>query len=358
MTGRSFSSNPEKRFTSPPSSSPRLRAVRASHHDAPPARTDHAPNAMAAHYQEEVHVQNECENCGATEDLALCSRCHTAHFCSRKCQKAYWPFHREWCRRNDFADEVERTQPKFARFLRKHGKQAVLKDGACEPRLGERRARLRNPRSRLRTSRRFVPRFRAFARSARHALPKPFSSTPTADAKTANVLARSSPRRATDEVDRLERKVVSMPSMYGRANPKPEPPSYDAEDMRKMRDAEEKDLLRARAAEASAAARGSGAFASSLADASAAWAEIDVPCGLGDAASDTVKWRQNQTFVEVFVALPDPARGRLTSRCTSAPSASASPSPASPSSTAASSRRSRPRRPRGSSRTACSSSRC
>lgn len=99
---------------------------------------------MAAHYQEEVHVQNECENCGATEDLALCSRCHTAHFCSRKCQKAYWPFHREWCRRNDFADEVERTQPKFARFLRKHGKQAVLKDGACEPRLGERRAP-RNP---------------------------------------------------------------------------------------------------------------------------------------------------------------------------------------------------------------------
>ena len=97
--------------------------------------------------------------------------------------------------------------------------------------------------------------------------------------------------------------------MYGRANPKPEPPSYDAEDMRKMRAAEEKDLLRARAAEASAAARGSGAFASSLADASAAWAEIDVPCGLGDAASDTVKWRQNQTFVEVFVALPDPARG-------------------------------------------------
>ena len=96
------------------------------------------------------------------------------------------------------------------------------------------------------------PAFSRFARSARHALPKPFSSTPTADAKTANVLARSSPRRATDEVDRLERKVVSMPSMYGRANPKPEPPSYDAEDMRKMRDAEEKDLLRVRAAEASA----------------------------------------------------------------------------------------------------------
>ena len=88
---------------------------------------------MAAHFQEETHVQNECHNCGATDDLALCSRCHAAHFCSRKCQKAYWPFHREWCHRNDFADEVERTQPKFARFLRKHGKQAVLKDGASAP---------------------------------------------------------------------------------------------------------------------------------------------------------------------------------------------------------------------------------
>jgi len=84
---------------------------------------------MAAHYQEEEQTLDECHNCGATENLALCSRCHAAHFCSRKCQKAYWPFHREWCRRNDFADHVEKTQPKFARFLRKHGKQAVLKDG-------------------------------------------------------------------------------------------------------------------------------------------------------------------------------------------------------------------------------------
>jgi len=107
----------------------------------------------------------------------------------------------------------------------------------------------------------------------------------------------------------LERKVVAMPSMYGRANPKPEPPSFDAEDMRKMRAAEEKDLLRVRAAEADAAARRSGAYVASRADASAAWAEIDVPAGLGMSVSETVKWRQNQTFVEVFVALPDPARG-------------------------------------------------
>ena len=89
---------------------------------------------MAAHFQEEEHVLKECGNCGAADSeetaLALCSRCHSIHFCSRKCQRAYWPFHRVWCVKNDFADHVEKSQPKFARFLRKHGKQAVLKDGA------------------------------------------------------------------------------------------------------------------------------------------------------------------------------------------------------------------------------------
>lgn len=71
-------------------------------------------------------------NCGSTQNLARCSRCRTAYFCSAKCQKAYWPFHREWCRRNDFADALEKTEPKFAKFLRKHGKQAVLKDDEVE----------------------------------------------------------------------------------------------------------------------------------------------------------------------------------------------------------------------------------
>ena len=38
-----------------------------------------------------------------------------------------------------------------------------------------------------------------------------------------------------------------MEDMYGRANPKPIPPSYDADDMRAMRAAEERAALEARA---------------------------------------------------------------------------------------------------------------
>ena len=85
------------------------------------------------HYQEDLpsHGAHECGNCGHTgSNLACCARCRSMWFCSVKCQKAYWPFHKQWCRKNDFADAVERTEPKFARWMRKHGKQAVLKDGA------------------------------------------------------------------------------------------------------------------------------------------------------------------------------------------------------------------------------------
>lgn len=42
--------------------------------------------------------------------------------------QAYWPFHKAWCHKNDFADAVEREEPKFARWMRKHAKLAVLKD--------------------------------------------------------------------------------------------------------------------------------------------------------------------------------------------------------------------------------------
>lgn len=42
--------------------------------------------------------------------------------------QAYWPFHRPQCRRNEFADAIEEQEPKFASWMRRHGKLAVLKD--------------------------------------------------------------------------------------------------------------------------------------------------------------------------------------------------------------------------------------
>jgi hypothetical protein len=42
--------------------------------------------------------------------------------------QAYWPFHKSECRRNEFADLIEESEPKFARWMRSHGKVAVLKD--------------------------------------------------------------------------------------------------------------------------------------------------------------------------------------------------------------------------------------
>ena len=80
----------------------------------------------------EVHdlapPEKECENCASLDNLALCTRCRTAWFCSVKCQRAYWPFHKSACASNDFADALEHTEPRFARWMRKHGKVAVLKD--------------------------------------------------------------------------------------------------------------------------------------------------------------------------------------------------------------------------------------
>ncbi len=43
-------------------------------------------------------------------------------------KKACWPFHRSACRPNQFADAVEAAEPKFAGWMRGHGKLAVLKD--------------------------------------------------------------------------------------------------------------------------------------------------------------------------------------------------------------------------------------
>ena len=42
--------------------------------------------------------------------------------------QAYWPVHKPECKRNEFADAIQEKEPKFAAWMRNHGKQAVLKD--------------------------------------------------------------------------------------------------------------------------------------------------------------------------------------------------------------------------------------
>ena len=54
--------------------------------------------------------------------------CPSTRACLRLRAQAYWPFHKPECRRNEFADATEASEPKFANWMRKHGKLAVLKD--------------------------------------------------------------------------------------------------------------------------------------------------------------------------------------------------------------------------------------
>jgi hypothetical protein len=80
------------------------------------------------------------------------SRCTASSFALRLPRRqAYWPFHRAACRRNEFADAIEASEPAFAAWMRRHGKQAVLGDGAqprTAPRAPPRPLRARSPRAR------------------------------------------------------------------------------------------------------------------------------------------------------------------------------------------------------------------
>ena len=86
--------------------------------------------------------------------------------------------------------------------------------------------------------------------------------------------------------------------MYGRANPKPVAPSYDADDMRAMRAAEERAALEARASASGANEEplsrrlaASGPHAPRRAE--RLWTSLAVPELLG-LDLDRYKWRQNQ----------------------------------------------------------------
>ena len=61
-----------------------------------------------------------------------CRCCTASNFPTLIAQKidlqAYWPFHKSVCKRNEFADALEESEPRFARWMRKHGKIAAIKD--------------------------------------------------------------------------------------------------------------------------------------------------------------------------------------------------------------------------------------
>ncbi|GLC36971.1 hypothetical protein PLESTB_000172800 [Pleodorina starrii] len=141
---------------------------------------------MASRFEEEQPAPKECANCGATDDLLRCSRCRAEWFCSLACHKAYWPFHRQTCKRNDFADVVEEGDPRFAAWLRRHGKQAILGDAEVD---------------RL--------------------------------------------ERAGRAVSGSGREDV-MQSMYGRLDPKPEGPKYSPEERFRVQERERQEAMRAR----------------------------------------------------------------------------------------------------------------
>eukprot|EP00889_Picochlorum_renovo_P001331 jgi/Picre1/28361/NNA_003767.t1 len=173
--------------------------------------------------REDWQERVECANCGETENLLKCSRCHNTWFCGVKCQKQYWPFHKSNCKRNEFADAIEETEPKFATWMRRHGKIAVMKD---------------------------------------------------------------------DEVDRLERAGASrqdvMESMYGRVDPKPQEPIFSLEERRAMKKREEDEKK----------------MAQKMALVSQSYRQIDIPRDLGIDCGN-YKWKQNQSYVEVFIPLSD-----------------------------------------------------
>jgi hypothetical protein len=218
--------------------------------------------------------------------------------------QAYWPFHKTQCRRNEFADMVEEQEPKFARWMRQHGKLAVLKDdevdrleraGAAASGAGRQvGARGRIQKSDCCQAARleaevFVLLGLGWQHSAPHA-------PATEQSVSQSIIPAASPYLPVPSMQEV------MESMYGRAEPKPEAPAYTAEEKAAMRRAAEADKASARLA----LQRGGGP----------AYAAVELPPQLS-LDCQRYKWRQSQSHVEVFVPLPEglPA-GRVAVRLT------------------------------------------
>lgn len=215
-----------------------------------------------------THITCTAGHCGARScpngsPLLRCSRCRSIFYCSPTCAKSYWPFHKSSCKKNEFADQVEGADPKFASWLREHGRQAQLKDDEIE-----------------------------------------------------RIEAAAVSNSGTGPRSRHE----AQETMYGRLVPSPQAPSYTESDLARMKDRERAEQLQRQArgylcASAASSSLGSG------------WGDVDVPPKLGcefslpppdtatgESASSKkggsggteVKWRQSLTHVEVFIKLDTP----------------------------------------------------
>eukprot|EP00438_Fugacium_kawagutii_P005850 Skav231080 [mRNA] locus=scaffold524:406035:422683:- [translate_table: standard] len=56
------------------------------------------PTTKTCHTIANLHNPFSCAVCKATTDLSLCSSCESARFCSRDCQRRFWPRHQKVCR--------------------------------------------------------------------------------------------------------------------------------------------------------------------------------------------------------------------------------------------------------------------
>eukprot|EP00122_Pirum_gemmata_P007709 Pgem_evm1s7086 len=49
-----------------------------------------------------TNVQTTCTN--LVTAFSSCSGCQTVHYCSKKCQKDHWPFHKKVCKKQNNMD--------------------------------------------------------------------------------------------------------------------------------------------------------------------------------------------------------------------------------------------------------------
>ena len=53
---------------------------------------------VSCQHKQMSEVKSLCTSCNATAANFTCSKCQFPHYCSRQCQLAHWPIHKEECK--------------------------------------------------------------------------------------------------------------------------------------------------------------------------------------------------------------------------------------------------------------------